>query len=208
MFGRLLPRETSFFDFFEQHAALTVRAAREMVSIASLGTDIPNRARRIKDLEHEADAVTHCCMQALHKTFITPIERNDIHRLISRLDDILDLIDGAARRLVSYELSPGPPGLQELTQVVLRSANAVQRAVGQLRNMKNAGVILRECVEINQLENEADLVHSNAVARLFKEQADPIDVIKWREIYDRLERATDRCEDVADILEGIVLEHD
>lgn len=207
MFGRFLPRETSFFDFFEQHAALTVAGAKELLATVLAGENVAARAMRVKELEHEADTVTHRCMEALHKTFITPIERNDIHRLISGLDDILDLIEAAARRLRLYEITTVRAELRQMADVVQRSAEAVQRAVNGLRDMRNAGRILAVCVEINDLENEADTIHSDAVTRLFREEPDPIAVIKLKEIYDRIERATDRCEDVANIIEGIVLEH-
>lgn len=206
-FNRLLPRETSFFDFFEKHAALTLEGAKEFRNLVSVGSNVNACARRVKELEHEADTVTHRCVEALHSTFITPIERDDIHRLISRLDDVLDCFEAAAERISLYEIVEMTPEVRELAQVVVKAAEKVDVALRRLRNMKDAGPILEACVDVNRLENEADAILRIAVARLFREEKDPVTVIKWKEIYEHLENATDRCEDVANIVEGIVLEH-
>lgn len=207
MLSRLLPRQTNFFDFFERHAALAVEGARELGRLSKDGASVPDVAKRIKDLEHEADEVTHICMEALHKTFITPIDRNDIHRIASKLDDVIDLIDGAARQLLLFEITALPESAREAIVLLLQSTEAVERAVKGLRNMKNATAILGECVRINELENQADRIKAASVARLFKEESDPILVLKWHEIYDTLEKVTDACEDVANVIEGIVMEH-
>jgi uncharacterized protein len=207
MFGRLLPRETSFFDFFDRHAAKTVEGAKEFVALAAGSIEVSNAAKRIKQIEHETDVITHHCVEALHKTFITPIERDDIHRLITRMDDIMDFVEAASERMALYELTNGTPELRALADVLVRSTEEVQRAVRGLRDMKNAELVIRSCIEINRMENEADDILRTAVAKLFKEEKDPIMVIKWKEIYENLENATDRCEDVANIIEGVVLEH-
>ena len=207
MLGRLLPRETNFFDFFEQHAALVVRGAHEFKNMAAGSLTVADAAKRIKAIEHEADNVTHRCVEALHKTFITPIERNDIHRLITGLDDVIDLIDGAARRLANYEIEGATEPVQKGSETLVQSTEAVERAVKGLRDMKHAKSILEECVKINHLENVGDTIHAAAMARLFKDERDPIAVIKWREILISIENALDACEDVANIMEGIVLEH-
>ena len=207
MFGRFLPRETSFFDFFEQHAQLTVAGAKEFLALVTTGTNVPTRCRRIYDIEHETDTITHRCIEALHKTFNTPIDRDSIHRLITRMDDIMDFVEAAAERMALYELVSGPPELSALADVLMRSAEEVQRAVRGLRDMKNAELVIHSCIEINRMEHEADGILRGAVAKLFKEEKDPITVIKWKEIYENLENATDRCEDVANIIEGVILEH-
>lgn len=207
MFGRLLPRETSFFGLFEQHAALAVQGSRELQALAAPGANVANTAKRIKEIEHEADVITHRCVEALHKTFITPVDRNDIHRLISRMDDILDYIEAAADRVALYELTEMTPEMRELAAVLVRACEEVHVAVKALRDTKNTAPIFKACVDVNRLENEADLILRSAVAKLFKQATDPILVIKWKEVYENMENATDRCEDVANIIEGIVLEH-
>jgi uncharacterized protein len=207
MLSRLLPRQTNFFDFFERHAALSVEGARELGKLVESGVRVEDVAKRIKELEHEADEITHDCMETLHKTFITPIDRNDIHRIASKLDDIIDLIDGAARQLSLFEIRELPESAREATVVLVQATEAVERAVKGLRNMRNATTILGECVRINELENQADRIKAASVARLFREERDPIVVLKWHEIYQALENVTDACEDVANVIEGIVLEH-
>src|SRR5712691_2943199 len=207
MFGRLLPRETSFFDFFERHAALTVQGTKEFLSLVSTGANVNAKAKRIKEIEHETDVITHHCVEALHKTFITPIERDDIHRLITRMDDIMDYVEAAAERIVLYEIREMTPEVRDLADVLVRAMEEVEQALRGLRDAKKAAVVVQKCIDINRLENEGDAILRNAVARLFKEEKDPITVIKWKEIYENLENATDRCEDVANIIEGVVLEH-
>jgi len=207
MFGRLLPRETSFFDFFDSHAALTVEGAKEFLSMVSTNANIVAKAKRIKEIEHETDVITHHCVEALHRTFITPIERDDIHRLITRMDDVMDYIEAAAERMVLYEIHESTAEVRDMSDVLVRAMEGVQLAVRGLRDMKNAQSIVKACIDVNRLENEADTILRNAVAHLFKEVRDPITVIKWKEIYENLENATDRCEDVANIIEGVVLEH-
>ena len=207
MFGRLLPRETSFFDFFDSHAALTAEGAREFLSLVSTGANMVAKAKRVKEIEHETDVITHRCVEALHRTFITPIERDDIHRLITRMDDVMDFVEAAAERLVLYEIKEPTIEVRDLADVLVRAMDEVCKAVGGLRNMKNADAIVKACIDVNRLENEGDTILRNAVARLFREEKDPITVIKWKEIYENLENATDRCEDVANIIEGVVLEH-
>lgn len=207
MFGKLLPRKMSFFDFFEQHAALCAEGIREFVALTAPGADIPHHARRIKELEHQTDVVTHQCVEVLHKTFITPIERDDIHRLITRMDDIIDNVEATAERIVLYEINNMRDEVHEMGSVLLQCVEKIQQAVKALRNMKNADLILQTCIVINQLENEGDAILRKSLARLFREEKDPMVVIKWKEIFEYLESATDRCEDVAQILEGVVLEH-
>ena len=207
MFGRFLPRETSFFDFFEQHAALTVEGAKEFLSMVTTGANIDAKAKRIADIEHETDVITHRCVEALHKTFITPIDRDDIHRLITRMDDIMDFVEAGAERIALYELTTMTADIRDLADVLVRATEKVELATRGLRNLKDPQSIIKECIDINRLENEGDQILRRAVARLFKEEKDPITVIKWKEVYENLEMASDRCEDVANIIEGVILEH-
>ena len=207
MFGRFLPRETSFYELFEQHAALTVEGAEELLELVTTASNIDVRVKRIKEIEHETDVITHHCVEALHRTFITPIERDDIHRLITRMDDVMDYVEAAAERMVLYEIKDLTVEVRDLADVLVRSMEEVEKAVRGLRNMKNAQAVVKACIDVNRLESEADAILRNAVARLFKEEKDPITVIKWKEVYENLEIATDRCEDVANIIEGVVLEH-
>src|SRR5688500_18450661 len=207
MFGRFLPRETSFFDFFEQHAALTVEGTKEFLSMVTTGANISTKAKRVSDIEHETDVITHRCVEALHKTFITPIDRDQIHRMITRMDDFMDYGEAAADRIALYELTIMTSDVRDMADVLVRAAQEVELACKGLRNLKDPVGLLKRCIDINRLENEADSVLRRAVARLFKEEKDVFLVIKWKEIYENLEMATDRCEDVANIIEGVVLEH-
>ena len=207
MFGRLLPRETSFFDFFESHAAKTVEGAEELLSLATTGANVGAKAKRIKEIEHECDTITHHCVEALHKTFITPIERDDIYRLITRMDDIMDFVEAAAERIALYKLTQMTPDLKDLSDVLVRATKELAEAMKLLRNLEHSDAIVKKCIDVNRLENEADAILRAATARLFEEEADTRTIIKWKEIYENLESATDRCEDVANILEGVVLEH-
>jgi hypothetical protein len=207
MFGRLLPRETSFFDFFEEHAALTIEGTKEFLSMVTTGANIPAKCRRISDIEHETDTITHRCVEALHKTFITPIDRDQIHRLITRMDDIMDYVEAAAERIELYELTTMTADVRDLADALHRAAQQVEGAVRGLRTLKEPHATLKLCIDINRLENETDAILRRSVARLFKDEKDPILVIKWKEIYENLESAADRCEDVANIIEGVILEH-
>lgn len=207
MFGRFLPKEKSFFDFFEQHARLTVQGTSELIALVADGKNVEAKARRIADIEHETDVITHRCVEALHKTFITPIDRDSIHRLITRMDDIMDYVEAAAERIALYELTTMTQDVRDLADVLHRAAVEVEQACKHLRDLKNPTKILQLSIDINRLENEGDAILRRAVARLFREEKDPILVIKWKEIYENLEMATDRCEDVANIIEGVVLEH-
>jgi predicted phosphate transport protein (TIGR00153 family) len=206
MLRKLLPRETSFFDYFEQHAELTVDGAAELVSMVSSGSNIDAKARRIKEIEHETDVITHRCVEALHKTLITPIDTTQIHRLITRMDDVMDAIEAAAERIALYRLYDMTPEVKEMADVLKRATQTVLEACQLLRNVKDPKAILRKCVDINRLENEADAILRCAVARLFDEEQDPVMIIKWKEIYENLESAADRCEDVANIIENVVLD--
>jgi len=203
-----LPRETSFFDFFDQHIATTITGTQEFLALISNGNSIDDKAKRIKSIESECDAITHRCIEALHKTFITPLDRNDILRLISRMDDVMDYVEAAAERIALYELRTMPSGIGKLAEILCRATVALQGALNGVRDMENHDSIRKQCIEVNRLENEADAVLRNSLAELFKNEKNPVQIIMWKEIYETLETATDRCEDVANIIEGVVLERE
>ncbi len=206
MLNWLFPREVKFFDLFDKHAETIVAAAKELRTLVSDGADIPLSVVRIKDLEHKADKITHQCIDSLHKVFITPLDRDDIHNLIGRMDDIVDCLDGAARCIAIYKIKEMPKDALQLIQVVVLATEYVQKAVKGLRDLKNAPEIQQYCFKINQAENEADVILSKAIGTLFEKEPDTRLLIKWKEIYEKMEQATDRCEDVANIIDGIILE--
>jgi hypothetical protein len=203
----LLPRDDDFFALFERHAALTVEGAKEMQRLVQGGQNVRMLAARITEIEHETDVITHACVERLHKTFITPFDRDDIHRLITRMDDVMDYIESAAISVMLYELSEMTAPARELADVLVRSTESVAVAVSGLKNVKQSQAILDACIEVNRLENEGDEILRGALADLFREAKDPLMVLKWKEVYEALENATDRCEDVANVIEGVVLEH-
>jgi uncharacterized protein len=204
---RLLPREESFFDDFEKHALKTVEGCRTFVEMAQGKIPAAEACPKIKVIENECDHITHHVVERLHKVFITPIDRNDIFRLISKMDDVMDFVEAAAMRVALYDVDSNNQTLWDLSRVLLSGSERISEALVGMRNLKHPELILEKCVEINRLENEADVQLRGAIARLFKEEKDPIQVIKWKEIYELLEVATDRCEDVANIIEGVVLEN-
>jgi uncharacterized protein len=206
MLRKLLPRETSFFDFFEQHAELTLDGATEFLSLVNSGVNIEVKARRIKEIEHETDVITHRCVEALHKTVITPMDSTQIHRLITRMDDVMDAIEAAAERIALYKLRQMTPEVQAMADVLKSATQVLLDACRLLRNVRDPAAILKKCVDINRLENEADAILRCAVARLFDQEEDPVMIIKWKEIYESLETAADRCEDVANIIENVILD--
>jgi hypothetical protein len=204
---RFLPREESFFDEFEKHAQKTVEGCRVLVEMAQGKVPAAEACPRIKVIESECDQITHHVVERLHKVFITPIDRNDIFRLISKMDDVMDFVEAAAMRIALYEVKSDSKELWDLGRVLLAGAERISEAVAGMRNLKHPELILEKCVEINRLENEADVQLRGVIAKLFKEEKNPIEVIKWKEIFELLETATDRCEDVANIIEGVVLEN-
>ena len=203
----LLPRETCFFDFFEAHAAKTVEGCELFVQLARGVEDVPGMCAKIKEVESACDQVTHDTVASLHRVFITPLDRNDIHRLISKMDDIMDLVEGAARSIDIYQIRQPSAELATMAATLLASARKVHEAVKGLRDLKHAPAILECCVEINRLENESDRQLSDAISHLLQATKDPITVIKWKEVFEAVEMATDSCEDVANVIEGVVMEN-
>lgn len=210
IFSRLMPREGRFFDLFNQHAALVAEggaAVSELLQGFSDAQGCNGRITRIGEIEHAADRVTRETTALLHKTFVTPFDRDDIHRLISRMDDILDLIQDASESLMLYDVKQLPPEAAHLADLVKICCERVQAAVRLMSSMENAPSILMLCQEIDGLESDADRVMRGAISRLFREEPDVRQVIKLQAVYELLETATDRCQDVADIIEGVVLEN-
>jgi predicted phosphate transport protein (TIGR00153 family) len=204
---RLLPNDGSFFAHFEAQGRKTVEGCKAFVEMVENPTGLEAKAQHIKQIEHECDEITHAVVSALHKTFITPIDRSDIYRLITKMDDIMDLVEAAAERIALYEMSTMTPEAGDLARCLVSSAEHVAAAVSAIRDLGRPNIVLGHCVEINRLENVADGILRGALAKLFREEKDPISVIKWKEIYETLEAATDRCEDVANVIEGVVLEN-
>jgi len=204
---RLLPHDRSFFAHFEAQGKKTVEGCKAFQQMIDDPTGLESKAERIKQIEHECDEITHAVVSALHKTFITPIDRNDIYRLITKMDDIMDLVEAASERIALYDIRAMTKEAGDLARCLVSSAEHVAGAVEGIKDLGKPAGILEHCVEINRLENVADGLLRGALARLFREEKDPISVIKWKEIYETLEAATDRCEDVANVLEGVVLEN-
>jgi predicted phosphate transport protein (TIGR00153 family) len=207
MFKKLLPREESFFDIFEQAADNVHEAAKALVDLLENYTDVEEKAKHIKGLEHKGDEFTHQTIERLNKTFITPIDREDIHEFVSRLDDVVDLIDTAVNRMVLYKVSKPREEATALARILVQATEVIARAMRDIRNMKNVDRIIRHCVDIHTAENEGDKIMQQGLAALFEGAPDPLDVIKWKDILTELESATDRCEDAANVLESIVLKN-
>ena len=207
MLGRLMPREGKFFDLFNAHAERIVEGARELASMIGTFRDLEAHAQRIDNAERAADKITHETITLLHKTFITPFDRDQIHQLITTMDDILDLIQDVAESVALYDLRQATPEAKQLAEINQMCCERVKAAVGLLTNIKHPEAILKCCEEIDRLESDADRVMRSAVSRLFREEQDVREVIKMHAIYQLLESITDRCLDVANLAEGISLEN-
>jgi len=204
---RFLPRDDKFYDFFEKCAQQAVQGALQLEQLLRNFNDVQVKAKQIKDIEHEGDLITHDTIENLNRTFITPFDREDIHDLITTLDDVLDYIEACAERLFLFKIEKTTEESILICGVLVKSVKQLEQAVSQLRRLKDADSILRHCAEINRLENEGDYLNRAAVAKLFEPNSDPLEVIKWKEIYETMENAIDRCEDVANVLEGIALKN-
>ncbi len=207
MIRKLLPRRPEFFELFSRHAALAVEGARALQTLLS---DLPRaeaHSGRIREIEHQADAVCQETMELLHRSFITPIERGDVHTLSSRLDDIMDHIEATGQRLWLYEIGAATPEILEMSGLLVMATEAVQKAVNALAERKDPARIRELCNAVKAVEKSNDRLLRSATARLFKEEQDARALIKWQKIYDDLEDAIDRCEDVANVVEGVALEN-
>jgi predicted phosphate transport protein (TIGR00153 family) len=210
LLANLMPREGRFFELFNRHASLVAEGSRELQTLLDQYDNHELRAQRvarIQDLEHDADRVTHETMTLLHKIFVTPFDRDDIHRLISRLDDVLDLMQDTAESLTLYNVHRITPEACQLAALVRTCCERMQAAVALLNSMNNAPEAMKLCREIDGLESEADRVMRGAVSQLFRNESDTRELIKTKAIYELLETATDRCQDVANVIETVILEN-
>ena len=213
LFGKLLPREGNFFEMFNQHAERIVEAAHAFSNMVANYNDVPKREsfnRQVDNAERAADRITHDVNRALHKTFITPIDREQIHKLINTMDDVADLIQDSAETMALYDVRHMTDDIVRLTEVSVKCCERLQEAVAlieKIRDAATAEAALKTCEEIDRLESDADRLMRSAMSRLFREEPDVREVIKLKAVYELLETITDKCEDVANLIEGIVLEN-
>jgi uncharacterized protein len=201
---RLIPREEKFYADFQALADELQRGATQLEEMLAPDEPVWSKAEEIREIEHKCDFLTHEIISRLNRTFVTPIDREDIHELAKSLDDVMDSIDAVATMLKLYKLRRIRFGARELAVTITASTRQIRLALDALEGRKG---VTTHAVEINRLENEADRIHQEAVMRLFEDEQDPIVVMKWKETLDFLEHATDRCEDVANVLEGVVVKH-
>lgn len=210
LFSTLMPREGRFFELFNQHAGLVAQGGETMHQLLLSYDDVAGRSarsERIQQLEHDADSVTRETISLLHTVFVTPLDRDDIHRLISRMDDILDLMQDTTESMLLYDVQRITPEAIELGALLKRCCERLQSAVALLSQMRNAAQALQICEEIDKLESDADRVMRGAISRLFREEQDTRELIKLKAVYELLETATDRCQDVANVIESVILEN-
>lgn len=202
-----IPREEKFFELFEESAHNAVKTAQRLKKLLDTWQNVEVMIGEITELEHEGDRITHQIMKELNRTFVTPFDREDIASLAHSLDDVTDFIHAAADAMLIYKIDQPTQRAKELAETIVQAAVEIERAVPQLRHRAQLKQIFERCVEINRLENVADKVFRAAMAELFDDSKDFAHVIKWREIYEHMESATDRCEDVANVLEGVAIKH-
>jgi uncharacterized protein len=203
---RLFPREVDFFEIFDRASLNLTKGASLLVSLMENFDNIEERVKEMYEVEQDGDILTHEIMKKLNKTFITPIDREDLHALASRLDDVLDLIWGAVDRLLVFKVKESTKEAISMSKDLLATVEVIHKAIHKLKD-KNYSHVQEYCIEINRLENRVDRDFRDALGRLFDEVQDPVLIIKWKEIYEHLENASDKCEDVANVLEAIVLKY-
>lgn len=204
---RLLPKQESFFDLFEKQVKMVDEGAKTLSDLMSHYANVEDVAFKLKTLEHDADELAHEIMRKLNTTFVTPLDREDIHALASALDDILDYIEAAVDRMLLYEIDKPTESATKLAKILAEATEVIVQAVSHLRDMRDNEPIREACVAVNRLENRGDQTNRAALAELFQMHDRPMEALKWREIYDHIETAIDKCEDVADILESTVLKN-
>ena len=204
---RFFPKEEKFFDLFEELAAKIETGGKLFLELVEGGAYTEPQVTRLKEVEHEADDITHRTYEKMHTTFITPLDREDIHCFSTKMDSIIDMTEAAAARLYLYKVKEPSPKIIEQARILCETIGKVRTVVHALRDMKNAPLILQTGVEINTLENAGDVVLRAAMAHLFENMQDVRELIKWKEIHARIEEAIDVCEDVSTIVEGIVLKN-
>lgn len=202
----IIPQEKHFFDMLERQADVVVEGAEALLDMTKNFNQVDKKRNNIKDIEHKGDDLVHEIAEALNKTFVTPIDHDDMSKLTSRLDDILDFIEAASHRMWAYEIKTVPPDMVKLAEVILAGSKEVNHAIKDLRNISRRNEILKHCIEINRLENVGDDITHVAVAGLFKKY-EAIEIIKLKEIYEHLEMATDKCEDAADVIKDVFIKN-
>ncbi len=202
-----MPKEQKFFDLFEESAKNIIKASQSLKEMLDTWQFIDSRVAEITELEHEGDSITHQVISLLHRTFITPFDREDIALLAHTMDDIIDFVHATADSMFIYKITSPTQRAKELADIIVQGAIEVEKAVRGLRHKSEFKQILERCVEINRLENMADRVYRAAIGEIFENTSDITQIIKWREIYEHMESATDRAEDVADVLEGVALKN-
>ena len=202
-----MPREEGFFPLFEGSASNMVKAAQTLKDLVDTWQDVEQKVNEITELEHQGDTITHKIAAQLHRTFVTPFDREDIAELAHTLDDVTDFIHAASDAMLLYKVDPPGQRVKELAGIIVQGATEIARAMPQLRRRSELKQILKRCVELNRVENMADRVYRSALAELFADSTDIAHIIKWREIYEHMESATDRCEDVANVLEGVAVKN-
>jgi len=202
-----MPTEEKFFDLFDSIAEVLVDAAVCLQDLVTDYQDVPEKVRALRDMEKRVDRATDGICERLNISFVTPIDREDIHSLAMCMDDVLDYIEASADRMNLYGVDKAREEAAELASILVESTKLIRTGVEALNNFRDIDSVLRPCVEINKLENQGDQVLRKALARLFKEETRPLEIAKWQEIFDRLETATDKCEDVANVLESIVVKN-
>ena len=201
---RFLPREDDYFVLFVRQAENIHRGAKSFCDMLARYTAVYEQVQNIKAIEHVGDEIAHTIIMKLNQTFITPFDREDIHELCSTLDDVIDLIDAAASRFVLYRVSEVRPGTLDLANILLAACTEVTAVI---RAIETRDVALKHCIEINRFENESDRLCRTLIAQLFDEEKDPVQIIKWKEIFEVIETAVDKCEDVANVVEAVVLKN-
>jgi uncharacterized protein len=203
-FRRFMPREQDFFVLFQKQAANIVAGAIAFAKLLEHYTGVPEQVQSIKAIEHAGDEITHQIFRTLNQTFVTPFDREDIHELAGTMDDIIDLIDAAASRFALYRIDKIRAGTTDLTNVLTLATQELAVAVNALPAPAPA---LQRIIEINRLENESDRICRTLIAQLFEEEKDPVQIIKWKEIYEVVETAVDKCEDVSNVIESVILKN-
>ena len=203
----LIPKEEKFFDILDEAAENVHRASVAFLDLVAHWSPTSAQIEYIRDLEHEGDRMTHEIIDRLNRTFITPIDREDIHSLATEIDDVIDIIQATMDRMQLYRIDKSSPILVQMVEVLTKASEAIVKAVKSLRDLKHSRRTLDFCIEINRLENEGDAILKSALGDLFSDQKDVLEIIKWKEIYEAAEYATDKCEDIANVIEGIVVKN-
>lgn len=205
MFNRFMPKEEDFYSLLEQTANFVIQGTDQLQQLLDNYADLDTRLQTLENLEHACDRVTHVTMDRLNKAFITPFDREDIHRLVIAIDDVMDTAEAAAQRMQMCRIKKTGEDAQKLGHIIHRQSQCIQRAVSALRDMRNSNLIQDQCVEIHRLENESDIIMKKAIGRLFDEEKDAVEILKMKEVYENLEVVTDRCEAVASTIQGVIV---